>query len=173
MIPDITDTTPVCDLTDPEEIALACRATAFLTSFRWCSAVKESYQAFEVADKLGVFLFHIEPKLVGVDDTFWVVVGDLPPAYLVCENAKDWYQALQRYIEEMQLAYSAKKTTWLISKARSSSLIFGQPGALIAWLGRPISWKPIRSSTTRDSQSSESLWIQTGTRSSSSPRSTI
>jgi hypothetical protein len=31
----------------------------------------------------------------------WVVVGDLPPAYLVCDDAPTWQEALQSYCSEM------------------------------------------------------------------------
>jgi hypothetical protein len=76
MIPDITDMTPVSDLTDDDEIALAQKATRFLTAFRWCAGVKESYLAFDCGCMLGVFLFRIEPRLLGVDEVLWVVVGE-------------------------------------------------------------------------------------------------
>jgi len=94
--------TPVKDLTDGDEVALARKATGFLTSFRWCVTVKESFLAFDCADIIGVFLFRIEPRSIGVDNTLWVVVGDGPPAFLVCDAAPDWHCALQCYVREMQ-----------------------------------------------------------------------
>jgi hypothetical protein len=33
---------------------------------------------------------------------WWVIVGDLPPAYLVLDNAPSWKEALEGYTEEMQ-----------------------------------------------------------------------
>ena len=99
---DTTDMTPVSDLTHAEDVALARKATDFLTAFRWCSAVSESFLAFDSGSILGVFLFRIEPRLVGVDDTLWVVVGDVPSAFLVCDDAPDWHCALQCYVREMQ-----------------------------------------------------------------------
>ena len=101
-IPDISDMTPVSDLSDPEEIALAEDATKFLTAFRWCAGIRESYLAFDCGYIIGVFLFHIEPRLLGVDEFLWVVVGDVPPAFLVCDKAPDWHSALQCYVYEMQ-----------------------------------------------------------------------
>lgn len=94
--------TSVSDLTGAEEIALARKATGFLTAFRWCAGVRDSFLAFDISDVLGVFLFHIEPRFVGVDDTLWVVVGDGPPAFLVCDDAPDWHSALRCYVREMQ-----------------------------------------------------------------------
>ena len=79
--PDNSQMTGVSDLTDDEQLALARKATEFLTAFRWCASVRESYLAFDIGYVLGVFLFRIEPRLVGVEDTLWVVVGDLPPAF--------------------------------------------------------------------------------------------
>lgn len=31
----------------------------------------------------------------------WVIVGDLPPAYIVCDNAHTWQEALDAYAVEM------------------------------------------------------------------------
>ena len=94
--------TRVSDLTDKEQLKLAREATEFLTGFRWCASIEESYLAFDIGYVLGVFLFRIEPRLLGVDDTLWVVVGDVPPAFLVCDDAPDWKGALRCYIREMQ-----------------------------------------------------------------------
>jgi len=102
MKPNTADMTPVSDLRDEEQITLARKATDFLTAFRWCSRVRESFLAFDIGYVLGVFLFRIEPRLVGVDDTFWVIVGDGPPAYLVCDDALDWVGALRCYVCEMR-----------------------------------------------------------------------
>ena len=102
MTPDTSEMTRVSDLVDDEQMALARKATDFLTSFRWCAGVKESFLAFDIGYPLGVFLFRIEPKLVGVDETLWVVVGDCPPAFLVCDIAPDWVGALRCYVSEMQ-----------------------------------------------------------------------
>ena len=102
MFPIATDMIRVIDLTEDEDIALGRKATDFLTAFRWCASVRESFLAFGSGHILGVFLFRIEPRLLGVDDTLWVVVGDLPSAFLVCDDAPDWRCALKCYVREMQ-----------------------------------------------------------------------
>ncbi len=102
MTPDTTEMTRVSDLTDEDVVALARKAANYLTAFRWCAGVRESFLAFDIGCVLGVFLFHIEPRLVGVDDTLWVVVGDGPPAFIVCDDAPDWFGALRCYIREMR-----------------------------------------------------------------------
>jgi len=58
--------------------------------------------AWAAAGVLGVFQFTIEPVRPDVDDRLWVIVGDLPPAYLVLDNAPSWKEALEGYTEEMQ-----------------------------------------------------------------------
>jgi hypothetical protein len=55
-----------------------------------------------VVGVIGVFLFEFEPARPGVDDRLWVVVGDLPPAYLVCDHASTWQEALGAYVDEMR-----------------------------------------------------------------------
>jgi hypothetical protein len=90
------------DLTCDEHLALARKANDFLTAFRWCAGIKESFLAFDCGRVLGVFLSRIEPRFIGVDDHLWVVVGDVPPAFLVCDDAPDWVGALRCYVREMQ-----------------------------------------------------------------------
>lgn len=102
MRPDTTGMTPVNAFDDEELRALADEARSFITSFRWCRAVRESFLAFGVGRIIGVFLFRIEPAELGVDETLWVVVGDMPSAYLVCDDATDWRGALRGYIYEMR-----------------------------------------------------------------------
>src|ERR687889_60573 len=96
MTPDTSEMTRVSDLVDSEQAGLARTATEFLTGFRWCASVRESYLAFDIGYPLGVFLFRIEPRLIGVDDTLWVVVGDIPPAFLVCDEKLDGVIGLLR-----------------------------------------------------------------------------
>ena len=46
--------------------------------------------------------FNIHPLRRDVDELLWVVVGDIPPAYLVTDDAPDPVAALQAYIREMR-----------------------------------------------------------------------
>jgi hypothetical protein len=102
MRPDTTQMTPVNALDDEKLRALADEAQSFITGFRWCRSVREGFLADGVGDIVGIFLFRIEPAVIGVDDTLWVVVGDLPSAYLVCDDALDWPSALRAYVREMR-----------------------------------------------------------------------
>lgn len=102
MQPDISKMTPVGSLEDAGLLEFAARAKGFLNGFRWCRKILNGHLAFGIEGVVGVFLFRIEPAETGVDDTLWVVVGDLPSAYLVCDDAPDWRGALEGYIFEMR-----------------------------------------------------------------------
>jgi hypothetical protein len=93
--------TPTQHLRDPEVAALAEEATRFLLSHPWCHSIRSSHLAWAVPGVLGVFLFRIVPSRPNVDERLWVVVGDLPAAYLVCDDAPTWHEALQTYCSEM------------------------------------------------------------------------
>ena len=82
-------------------------AKDFLLSFRWCKGIINTYLGDEAAPYFGVFLFLIEPAFPDVDHWLWVVVGDLPPAYLVCDQARTPLEAIQAYVHEMRKWVSA------------------------------------------------------------------
>ncbi|HEU4868599.1 MAG TPA: hypothetical protein VFV09_12845, partial [Actinomycetota bacterium] len=89
---DISKLEPTTNLRgdDEEDTALLNEmlreAKAYVSSFQWCQSITESF-ASEVAigGVVAVFLLRIEPGSPEVDDHLWVVVGDLPPAYLVTD----------------------------------------------------------------------------------------
>lgn len=87
---------------DPEVKALAARAASFLTSQTWCTRILGGRLGWATAGVLGVFQFDVESSRAGVDTSLWVIVGDLPPAYLVLDEAPTWHEALEGYVEEMQ-----------------------------------------------------------------------
>lgn len=80
---------------------LASTARVYLGSFEWSESVLETYYGLGVGGIVGVFLFHIVPSQAEIDEWLWVVVGDLPPAYLVLDDAKTPVAALQAYVSEM------------------------------------------------------------------------
>jgi hypothetical protein len=80
---------------------MAERAETFLKSFSWCLAIRESFFGAGVGKIIAVFLFRISPARPDIDEWLWVVVGDLPPAYLVTECHKTPSEAIEAYIEEM------------------------------------------------------------------------
>lgn len=87
----------------PEGKNLLDTARGFLTRFQWCRAVTEEYVGILIEDSLGVFLFRFEPGRVHVPEWTWVVVGNLPPAYIIVEaDTRNPACALDGYIGAMQ-----------------------------------------------------------------------
>ncbi len=84
-------------------------ARGFLAAFDWCLTIEESYFGFGYASIVAVFLFRIRPARPSVDDWLWVVVGDLPPAYLVTEGNPTPDLAVDGYISEMTKWVKAAK----------------------------------------------------------------
>lgn len=76
-------------------------AYAYIRSFPWVRQVVESYFGLGIGGVVAVFLFRIVPKGKGIDDLLWVVVGDLPPAYLVADTNPTPRSALEAYVDEM------------------------------------------------------------------------
>ena len=93
---------PIERITDSELLAFARKASVFLRSHPWCVGIYSGKLAWSAEGKFGVFLFKIIPAGPEVDDTLWVVTGDLPAAYLVCEDTPSWRHALYAYVSEMQ-----------------------------------------------------------------------
>jgi hypothetical protein len=90
------------------------RARAFLSSFDWCESIAELYFGDGVGGVFAVFFAHIKPSRPDVDEYLWVLVGDLPSAYLVTDDCRTPHEALEGYIEEM------RKWIQLAKKSRTS-----------------------------------------------------
>jgi hypothetical protein len=84
-------------------------ARQFLISFHWCRSVKQAYFGFGIGGVVAVFLFGIEPAQAGVDEWLWVIVGDVPPAYLVTDDCPTPKAALDEYVIEMSRWVAAAK----------------------------------------------------------------
>jgi hypothetical protein len=92
---------PEREIRNSEVRELAKEAKAFLATHEWCGEVTEVKLAFAVAGVLGVFEVELAPTRPEVDAVLWVVVGDIPPAYLVQDEAPTWKDALRGYVLEM------------------------------------------------------------------------
>ena len=77
-------------------------ARRYLLSFNWCREIKKSWFGWGVGGVCAVFLFEIIPAKKNVDRWLWVVVGDLPSAYLVLDGNSTPMKALDTYVELMQ-----------------------------------------------------------------------
>ena len=77
-------------------------ARRYVTSFRWCDALRADYVGIAIGRVVAVILAQIVPAEEGVDEWLWIVVGDLPPAYLVTDDAPNPACALDAYVELMR-----------------------------------------------------------------------
>jgi hypothetical protein len=105
-MPDISLMTPLAelpgaDLEDvPELVGLGREAEEFLSGHRWCRSIRRAYFADGWAGILGIFYFEIDPE-PPADEAVWVIVGDIPPAYLDTETCRDPAEALEGYAAAM------------------------------------------------------------------------
>ena len=94
--------------------SMAAEATKFISSFAWCGSIEGAYFGAGIGKIVAVFFFLIRPNPPWTDRALWVVVGDLPSAYLVTDVSKTPSEALRAYIHEM------KRWVELAKKGRSS-----------------------------------------------------
>jgi len=100
---------PATKIRDAEVRELAEEAKTFAESHDWCQKVTAVRLAWAVAGVLGVFQVDLKPAQPNVDTTLWIVVGDIPPAYLVLDDAPTWRDALRGYVAEMSRWVQAVK----------------------------------------------------------------
>jgi hypothetical protein len=80
---------------------LLCRneACAFLLAQSWCRAVRVLTLKKWIEGVLALLYAEIEPEpQSGAAEAVWVVVGDLPPAYLDVPSVPAYREALEAYI---------------------------------------------------------------------------
>jgi len=78
-------------------------AKCFIENKRWCKEIEDGFVGLFIEGILAVFKFILVPIAKNIDKELWVIVGDIPPAYLVVDNAPDAISALKVYVEEMNL----------------------------------------------------------------------
>jgi hypothetical protein len=107
MMPNLSALTPLADMAgeDDEETALLKgaqrEAAEFIASFGWVRSIRECYFGAGVGGVVAAFLFKLD--LTSEDDEWlWVIVGDLPPAYLVIDRAPNGLEAIKVYCELME-----------------------------------------------------------------------
>lgn len=88
---------------------MANEARTFLEGFDWCTTIKEMYFDLGLGGIVAILLTRIVPTVSSdvIDEWLWVIVGDLPPAYLVVDLSPDPVAALKTYILEMKTWVSA------------------------------------------------------------------
>lgn len=85
-----------------ELVVLSREALEFLESQSWCKRIDKGYLDRGWGYILGVFLFVIEPIDDDIPTHHWVIVGDIPPAYIDAENNPNGACVIDAYIMEMQ-----------------------------------------------------------------------
>jgi len=81
-------------------LELSDKAKEFLEDQNWCVKTIRTWYDIGIYDKIGVFLFQIEPLNDTVDEFIWVITGDLPTVYLD-QSVLTGREALQTYCELM------------------------------------------------------------------------
>jgi hypothetical protein len=95
---------PVGDMKgeDEEDTALLqksfCEAEAYLRSFSWCVDVQQAFFGGGVGEVFAVFLFKIHPARADISKWIWIVVGDVPSAYLPIEDARTPAEVFRTYL---------------------------------------------------------------------------
>jgi hypothetical protein len=77
-------------------------AREYILSFKWCKTIQKEYFASGTGGIIALFIFDIENFASPRDSFLWVVVGDLPSAYFVIDDACNSKDALCVYIDLMK-----------------------------------------------------------------------
>ena len=89
-------------------------ARRYLLNQKWCFGIRSMYFGAGLGSIVAVFLAELDQRPSGVDECVWVVVGDVPPAYLVLDVCPTPIAALEAYVELMRawvdLAYEGKQS---------------------------------------------------------------
>jgi hypothetical protein len=89
-------------------------ARRYLLHQKWCFGIRSMYFGAGLGSIVAVFLAELDQPANGVDEWLWVIVGDLPPAYMVLDVCPTPIAALEAYIELMRpwvdLAHEGKQS---------------------------------------------------------------
>ena len=77
-------------------------AERYLLSYSWCDSIIRAYFGGGVAKSLAIFLFNISPARPDVNEWIWIIVGDIPPAYVPLEDCESAMEAFETYIDGMK-----------------------------------------------------------------------
>jgi hypothetical protein len=113
IIPDIVSVTQISHLDSPlpPNLANALRdAKEFIKFYDWVSTINGEFLGAGFDGVIYIFLFEITSEREDVDSWVWVIVGDVPPAYITCEDAKNPYEALDAYMGAMEEWVRAAQT---------------------------------------------------------------
>jgi len=81
-----------------EVIELIQEAEKYLKSFDWCKEIVRGWLVEDFGYILCIFSFEIQAAEGSAADTkVWIIVGDIPPAYIDIESAPTAKMALEAY----------------------------------------------------------------------------
>jgi hypothetical protein len=80
----------------------ADEASKFLGSFTWCRRVGGGVLDRHEPGIFALFCFDIEPETKEVDSSVWIMVGDIPPAYLDTLSNANGAEAIRSYVDAMR-----------------------------------------------------------------------
>ncbi len=83
---------------EPDLHSLSIDAERYLLMHRWCEGIVNGWLAVYWEGILAVFLFQIDPTHNGVDKYVWIVIGDIPPAYIDVQSGRNPKEALDSYV---------------------------------------------------------------------------
>lgn len=76
-------------------------AKRYISAFSWCGTVLDCYFGGGIGGIFAVFFFRIHPSDPDVDSWIWVMVGDIPSAYLPLSDCNSPTEAFRTYIHGM------------------------------------------------------------------------
>jgi hypothetical protein len=81
---------------------MAKEAREYISSFPWCPPIEELFLAHGVGGVVAAFIVRFTQRIRERDEFLWVIVGDLPSAYLIIDQCQTAGQALQAYCDLMR-----------------------------------------------------------------------
>jgi len=90
------------DLDDKLLHEMADKAVSYISAFGWCEAVHEKYFGDGFGGIVALFLFRLSIRKVREPEWVWVIVGDIPSAYLEAEGFPTAHAALKKYLEGVE-----------------------------------------------------------------------
>ncbi|MBB6412206.1 hypothetical protein [Mesorhizobium sangaii] len=89
------------DADDNFDAALG-EAREYIQFYDWGKNIKTEYFGYGAEGIVYIFLFEISPGRPDVPAWIWVIVGDVPPAYMPGDDVRTPYEALDGYIGAME-----------------------------------------------------------------------
>ncbi len=78
------------------------RAIFYIETRKWCKKLLRVWLNTNWDDYFAVFYMNIIPDKPTTPEYIWIVIGDLPSAYIYSGYCKDAYEVMKGYVFEMQ-----------------------------------------------------------------------